>query len=394
MAQDSWTARHSYYHATERNPLLGGPHGTSSSASSSCSKTAIDSESDDKQSVLPFSIKTVLLVTLGLICLCSLLGVLVDRGFESGVRARTRKAWDLEVQGWIDHVSQRQVKERRRMEKIEREEHELIVRRDQAKDDCKLEERKFISRREELEANFKHEERDLAEKRDHMNRDYMQEERDLIEKRDHMLGSYKLEEDALIKRRDEMNRAYMREAAVLRRRIEGFEEELERKAEQEKQERERAQVHWVDIQGAEHCLSNGRKKYSARLANLPASLDAMEACRATSVTINGIAYESPMSCEDRGRSDGVYGHWIIDNEGVCASYWESVKLKDCTAPKSGFRRIEAKLGVVHAGEDAEALCLTTHLSIYGLTYERPMACPNWSMYGYWGIWDVPDDKCR
>ncbi|GLB45596.1 hypothetical protein LshimejAT787_2400540 [Lyophyllum shimeji] len=184
------------------------------------------------------------------------------------------------------------------------------------------------------------------------------------------------------------------EEADLRRRIAGFEAELKRKIEREKRERERARVYWDDIHGAEHCLSNGRKKYSARLANLPDSIDAMEACKATPVTINGITCDTPMHCEDRGRSGGVVGHWIAENEGLCAAYWELVKEKHCTAPNSGLRRIEAKLSVVHPGEDPEILCLTTPLTIKGHTYERPLACPHWGEHGFWGIWNLPDDACQ
>lgn len=171
-------------------------------------------------------------------------------------------------------------------------------------------------------------------------------------------------------------------------------EEWRKKLEREKREREQARLYWADIRGDEHCVANGRKKYTAELANLPWSMDRVEACKATPATINGITYQTPKACEDRGFMEGVRGHWIVENEAVCVAYWEFTKQKDCTAPHSGFRRIEAKLGVVHAGEDHETLCLTTPLTINGHTYERPMACPDWGKFGFWGIWNVPDDNCR
>ncbi|KAG5650348.1 hypothetical protein H0H81_012555 [Sphagnurus paluster] len=158
--------------------------------------------------------------------------------------------------------------------------------------------------------------------------------------------------------------------------IEHFEEELRKKFEWEKREREKARVYWKDIQGEPHCLANGRRKYTAQLANLPSTVDAMDACAATPVMINGITYDSPITCENQGY-DNISGYWIAGNETICAAYWDFVKPKDCTAPKSGLRRIEAQLSVVHAGEDPEILCLTTPLEINGKTYDHPMACPYW-----------------
>ncbi|KAF8075267.1 hypothetical protein FPV67DRAFT_625232 [Lyophyllum atratum] len=193
----------------------------------------------------------------------------------------------------------------------------------------------------------------------------------------------RLDEQALITRRKEMERSYKTKA-----------DELQHELERAQQEREQAKLYWVDVRGEPHCIANGRKGYSARLANLPMFMDKVEACRATPMKINGITYQTPVTCEDRGIFDGVYGHWIADNEAVCSAYWEFTKQKDCIAPHSGFRRIEAKLGGVHPGENPERLCLTTPLTIYGQTYERPNACPNWGKYGFWGIWDVRDDNCR
>ncbi|KAF5368277.1 hypothetical protein D9615_010379 [Tricholomella constricta] len=191
-----------------------------------------------------------------------------------------------------------------------------------------------------------------------------------------------------------MNNEYRRQETEWQQTIKEYEEELKGRREREKREREEAQLFWVDIHGEQHCLKNGHRKYTARLANLPWLMNGVEACRATQVTINGITYDSPIACEDRGMFDGVYGHWIAGNEGACAAYWEFTKDKGCTAQGSGLRRIEAKLGVVHAGENAELLCLTTPLTIYGRTYDRPMFCPYWGKYGFWGIWNIPDDNCR
>jgi hypothetical protein len=75
-------------------------------------------------------------------------------------------------------------------------------------------------------------------------------------------------------------------------------EEAER-VEKEKLERGRMRLYWDDIQGDENCLGYGTRKYGARLANLLPGIDAIEACKATPITIHDATYESPDYCEDR-----------------------------------------------------------------------------------------------
>ncbi|KAG6812357.1 hypothetical protein H0H92_003257 [Tricholoma furcatifolium] len=187
---------------------------------------------------------------------------------------------------------------------------------------------------------------------------------------------------------------YKREEQRWCSKIDAFEEEWKKMVDREMRERERARLYWDDVRRDEHCLSNGHRKYSARLANLIPSIDGMEACKATPITLNGVTYDKPISCEDMGHNS-IRGHWIASDETVCAAYWEFVKSKGCTAQRSGLlvsmlnldqipygltacvQRVEAKLGVIHDGEDREKLCLTTPLTFNGRTYEHPMACPNW-----------------
>jgi len=156
---------------------------------------------------------------------------------------------------------------------------------------------------------------------------------------------------------------------------------------------------WGEFIGDSHCASSGRRKYHARLWNLIPSLSAREACNSTPATTNGITYDSPVACKDKGIF-GVFGHWVADDEATCSTYWDYVRRKDCTALGSGLRRYEAKLGDFHGDEDAEKLCLSTPLTINGQVFQHPMACSNrgyrgrWTEPEYWGIWDIPDDDCR
>jgi hypothetical protein len=75
-------------------------------------------------------------------------------------------------------------------------------------------------------------------------------------------------------------------------------EETER-VEREKRDRERMNLYWEDIQGGDQCIAHKTREYTARLANLGPGIDALDACRATSLTIHGVTYSTPTHCEDR-----------------------------------------------------------------------------------------------
>ncbi|KAF8060142.1 hypothetical protein FPV67DRAFT_333075 [Lyophyllum atratum] len=252
--------------------------------------------------------------------------------------------------------------------------------------------------RQEWDARIKkyhQEEHDLIEKREQIIKDYERRDAALFQRHERAIEDYKRQEAQLIWRREQRIDDFRREEAEWKRKIDRFEEELKEKVERERRERELARLYWVDVTGDEHCIANGRKSYTARLANLSGSINGVEACKATPITINGITYQKPITCEQARWGGSVHGRWVADNEAVCAAFWEVVNRKGCTAPNSGFRRIEAKLGGVHGGENAETLCLTTPLTINGQTYERPMACPYWGIFsGYWAVWDIPDEHCR
>ncbi|KAG5650349.1 hypothetical protein H0H81_012556, partial [Sphagnurus paluster] len=317
----------------------------------------------------------VIFILLILIAGAPFLGVFIDRTLESQERLQARQRWEIEMR---NHQKE-EIHWRSRLDDLYLQEIELVQKLDQMNQDYILQEAQWKIRMNRAETTFNERVNDLNER-------YQQRERELQKRMDQA-------ETTFNERVTELNGRYQQRERQLQKRIEHFEEELRKKFEWEKRERERAQVYWKDVQGEVHCLANGRKKYTAQLANLPPTVDGMVACKETSIEINGITYNSPISCENRGNGV-IRGHWIADNETLCAAYWEFVKLKDCTAPKSGLRRIEAKLGAVHAGEDAERLCLTTPLTINGQTYEQPMACPDWRRYGFWGIWNIPDDNCR
>ncbi|RDB27142.1 hypothetical protein Hypma_004593 [Hypsizygus marmoreus] len=206
----------------------------------------------------------------------------------------------------------------------------------------------------------------------------------------------------------------------LQQKKEGWERELREKQEQERRTREAMRLYWSNVKGSERCEENGVMAYSGRLENLLPTIDAIEACKATSVTIHGVTYPSPSYCEDRGYGD-IIGHWVVKNEAVCSTYWEyfkdkanlkysSIVLVSMLNPpyqtgmhhtgiwlsitNRSLQRIEAPLGGLRSGDNPERMCFTTPATMYGQYFERPTSCPEWGKYGYWGIWNIPDDGCR
>ncbi|KAG6853678.1 hypothetical protein C0991_002321 [Blastosporella zonata] len=333
------------------------------------------------------------------------LGRTNERLSESTERTLIRKQWDVESKAHATELAQWYSD---RTARLAQQSHEI--------EHFKAEETKLLAKQREMIADYDKQERALMAKKQDMILEYTQEESRWVDK----FERYKSQEVDLLRRQDEMEDTYRGKERAWRAKVGRFKDEWQRMVDAEVRERERARLYWDDIHGDQHCISNGRKKYSARLANLTPSLDGMEACK--------------------GGPRGIRGHWIADNEGVCAAYWDLVKLKvrssvpesavppphdhlhskDCTAPHSGYRpqypfefmqRIETKLGTVHAGEDPESLCLSTPLSINGQMFGRPIACPDWvrlailivrtltiglsqGIHGVWGIWDVPDDRCN
>ncbi|KAG5635767.1 hypothetical protein H0H81_010169 [Sphagnurus paluster] len=352
----------------------------------------------------------------------------IDRSWESSGRSQIRQRWGIEIK---NHQNE-EVHWRSRLDDLYRKGVELVEKQDEMNQDYVRREEQWKIRMDHTEATHSQRLNELNERYQNKEQEYLLQEeqwkirvnraestysqhlnelneRYRLKKAEYVLQEEQwkirtdLAETTFKQRFNELNEIYRQRETELQEKIEHFEEdlqkrfeeELRRKFEREKRQPERARVYWSNIQGEDHCIANGRKKYTAQLANLLPTVDAMDACENTPVEINGITYGSPISCEDQGNGV-IRGHWIADKELMCAAYWEFTQVKDCTAPKSGLRRVEAKLGAVHDSEDRETLCLTTPLTINGETYERPMACPNWiswEKYGFWGIWDVADESC-
>ena len=82
-------------------------------------------------------------------------------------------------------------------------------------------------------------------------------------------------------------------------------EEAER-AEKEKWDREHMNLYWENIKSEDNCIAHKTRKYSAHLANLLPGIDALDACKATPLTIHGVTYDSPLYCEDRVSNESCF----------------------------------------------------------------------------------------
>jgi hypothetical protein len=125
---------------------------------------------------------------------------------------------------------------------------------------------------------------------------------------------------------------------------ENREREESERAEREKRNRDLMGLYWDDAQG-EHCIAYRTRRYRARLENLLPSINVIEACKATPITIHSLTYDSPLYCEDTTvgsclfsnqytvlvkdcdqtifRGPSIYGHWVVHDDPFCSTYWQS-----------------------------------------------------------------------
>ncbi|KAJ3508655.1 hypothetical protein NLJ89_g5634 [Agrocybe chaxingu] len=71
-----------------------------------------------------------------------------------------------------------------------------------------------------------------------------------------------------------------------------------------------------------NCLAFGSRQYSARLQNFPYFSDWIRACQNTEITIHGVTYPHPTTCESKWPFGGVTGFWTIaTGEEGCEGKW-------------------------------------------------------------------------
>lgn len=149
------------------------------------------------------------------------------------------------------------------------------------------------------------------------------------------------------------------------------------------------EAYW-DVPVAEpQCHSYGKRRYSARLWNIPSGWDGAQACKFTPVEIAGAVVYEADECEDNGWWGGVVGHWIIeDGAPICKPWFEAKQDQGCTG--SRLRRHEAKVLGIRPNDDWIVMCSTTP----DLDYQRPTYCvekPNTGQRT--AVWDHFDGGC-
>ncbi|KAG0702056.1 hypothetical protein DFH29DRAFT_999701 [Suillus ampliporus] len=157
--------------------------------------------------------------------------------------------------------------------------------------------------------------------------------------------------------------------------------------------RNRLNLFWTDPK-PHMCTTYSTREFTARLINVPYFYNRrVEACMATAIQIHGVEY-TPKWCEDHGPNN-VVGHWKVDQQPDCVSYWTWYKDLGCVSPGSGQRRIEQYLKNIPLGGDWREFCATTPTSLNGVHFIGAQSClldPNND--GTWGYWDIDDKRCK
>ncbi|KAF8646389.1 hypothetical protein AX16_007255 [Volvariella volvacea WC 439] len=150
---------------------------------------------------------------------------------------------------------------------------------------------------------------------------------------------------------------------------------------------------WEEPKPSERCWAYGRRVYTARLWDIPAGLDRPQACRLARVEIQGITFDKPDHCEDKGPWDGIIGHWIVDTqESACLPTWSGLQDQGCIGNRTNKRRFKSRLQGIQNSEGWKRLCMTAPATING-TEVMPNYCEDKGIWGIHGFWEFEDISC-
>ncbi|KAF8607346.1 hypothetical protein BDV93DRAFT_603956 [Ceratobasidium sp. AG-I] len=141
------------------------------------------------------------------------------------------------------------------------------------------------------------------------------------------------------------------------------------------------------------CVEYGYREYRAPIWFIPDGGDPMSMCLQTPATIQGISFKSPLGCADQGPKKGVMGTWYVQsNETVCLPHWSQFEDEGCV--QYGIRRMFARLLELRRQDDWNSMCASTPAYIRNKIFNRPTYCEDKGIRGIFGIFDVPDEKCK
>ncbi|KAI0774439.1 hypothetical protein C8Q74DRAFT_1270041 [Fomes fomentarius] len=177
-------------------------------------------------------------------------------------------------------------------------------------------------------------------------------------------------------------------------------EEMRRDEERRHKEVERLGPNWTVPIGDSGCMEYGTRIYRAQLKDL-------NICANMPITVHGRVIDKPDQCK-RDQHGQVWGAWYVNyDEPSCTPYWGPFIDKGHTPGKKGMtvrctmynvqnslcsillKCFESQLMGIQHGDSWEKMCATTPTTIHGQTYDIPTNCENRSIFGIYGIWDVP-----
>ncbi|KAH8813522.1 hypothetical protein DL96DRAFT_1821303 [Flagelloscypha sp. PMI_526] len=205
--------------------------------------------------------------------------------------------------------------------------------------------------------------------------------------------------DRLSARLNDWERSLNQESENIRLERKHWNEEREKKEEEERQDkakREKAGLHWIDLEPEEACLSYGKRKYRAQLSHLPSDAPGMTWCWTVPVTIHGVDYSTPDRCENLNGE--IYGEWTVaQNEPSCQTYFDIQDHEEtCVHGVTNRRRFVGKLENFHEKDwpNWSEMCETTPFSVHQWNFERAHRCELWpGAMGAVGIIEVYDGTC-
>ncbi|CAE6405788.1 unnamed protein product [Rhizoctonia solani] len=143
----------------------------------------------------------------------------------------------------------------------------------------------------------------------------------------------------------------------------------------------------------EGCVAYDYGRVRASLWFDPSGMDPRTVCLSTPAFINGIGYETPYDCVDKGPKEGVVGIWHVPTNGTrCVPQWSVFENEGCVL--YGRRRRFARLMGLKNDDNWKDVCVSTPATIDGKHYDTPSYCEDKGIGGIYGIFDVDDKQCE
>jgi len=149
------------------------------------------------------------------------------------------------------------------------------------------------------------------------------------------------------------------------------------------------QSRWGDFQ-KDGCTKWNVRQYSSRLWDIPSGMPWDTACKGTGATINGITYNAPTRCMNKG-AFGMWGEFDIPDQSC--PHWGAFTRKTNGCTSMGIRTYQAQLMDVPADTSWENACPRMAATVSGIQFSTPSRCYK-DMIGEWGeFYGIPDSSC-